>query len=305
MSDRPRFQELPDGSAAGVFGANDQLGCLNLLTAERVRAAAGLIQTGEAFGLNAPLDWPDPNFFGSNHARRTAPLHTIMRWPAAREDKFDGFFPQLGTQWDGFLHIMDPTTRTFYNNSTDEAVGLSAWAARGIVGRGVLLDVAAWAQRRGAPIDWRSATAVGVDMLEACATEQGVAVDEGTILLVRTGWQTGWNGTSYAGRVTISQSAQQIFPGLEPSPAMAEWLWDSGVAAVAADNPGLEVFPIGSYFLHIDLLAKFGMPIGEYWQLDELARVCHQSGRFEFFLTSAPLNVRGGVGSTANALAIL
>ena len=40
------------------------------------------------------------------------------------------------------------------------------------------------------------------------------------------------------------------------------------------------------------------------WNLEELAEDCARDGRYAFFLTSAPLNIPGGVGSPPNALAI-
>jgi hypothetical protein len=87
---------------------------------------------------------------------------------------------------------------------------------------------------------------------------------------------------------------------------MAEWLWDSGVAAAAADNPTLEAWPmlIDDYVLHTPLLSQLGIPIGELWLLDRLAEHCRREGRYEFFLTSAPLNLSGAVSSPPNALAI-
>jgi hypothetical protein len=56
--------------------------------------------------------------------------------------------------------------------------------------------------------------------------------------------------------------------------------------------------------LHPHLLAFFGMPIGEMWDLEALAEDCAADRRYSFFLTSAPLNIPGGVGSPPNALAI-
>jgi hypothetical protein len=47
-----------------------------------------------------------------------------------------------------------------------------------------------------------------------------------------------------------------------------------------------------------------GMPLGELWDLDALAEDCAADGRYEFFLTSAPLYVPGGVGSPINAYAL-
>jgi hypothetical protein len=52
------------------------------------------------------------------------------------------------------------------------------------------------------------------------------------------------------------------------------------------------------------LIGQFGLAIGEFWWLDDLARSCRLDGRYEMFLTAAPLNVPGGVGSPANALAV-
>jgi len=57
-------------------------------------------------------------------------------------------------------------------------------------------------------------------------------------------------------------------------------------------------------FQHRRLIALQGLPIGEVWDLDELARDCATDGVYEFMLVSAPLNLPGGVGSPPNAYAI-
>jgi hypothetical protein len=49
----------------------------------------------------------------------------------------------------------------------------------------------------------------------------------------------------------------------------------------------------------------WGTPIGELWDLEKLAETCKKENKYSFFLTSAPLNVWGGVASPPNALAIL
>lgn len=94
--------------------------------------------------------------------------------------------------------------------------------------------------------------------------------------------------------------------GLEPGKATVRWLWDSGAVAVAPDNPALEAFPfdpVGTN-LHSNLIALLGIPIGEMWDLDGLAADCAADGRYAGLLTAAPLNLHGGIGSTANALAV-
>ena len=71
---------------------------------------------------------------------------------------------------------------------------------------------------------------------------------------------------------------------------------------LAARRWGAADAPFG--FLHRVLIGQFGMALGELWSLDDLAADCVEDGVHEFFLTSAPLNVPGGIGSPPNALAI-
>ena len=299
-SSRPAYRSLPGGRAAGLYGPDEQLGCLNSLTPDRTRAAAELIRTGETYGLNAPLDYPTPH----PHPRRTAPTQIVIRYPERRDDYLEGLWPQASSQWDGLLHFLDPENGCFYNGNTDESRGVDAWADRGIVGRGVLLDVARFREAKGRPINWRERDVVTVDDLVGCMHDQRVAMGEGTILVLRFGWETGWLAATREDRLAVTRP-EFTTPGLEASEAMAAQLWDWGLAAVAADNYSLEAYPFRDRVLHVDLLPRFGMPIGEFWHVDDLAAACAREGRYEFFFTSAPLNIRGGIGSTANALAIL
>jgi len=57
----PRWTRRPEGSTWGDFGPDDQLGRLNLITPERVRAAACEVQEGITFCLSLPLDRPGGN----------------------------------------------------------------------------------------------------------------------------------------------------------------------------------------------------------------------------------------------------
>jgi hypothetical protein len=82
-------------------------------------------------------------------------------------------------------------------------------------------------------------------------------------------------------------------------------MWDLHVAALACDNPAVEVFPLsGGEFLHTHFLPLLGIPLGELWDLDELADDCAAAGTYDAFFTSAPLNMPHGVASPPNALAI-
>jgi hypothetical protein len=56
--------------------------------------------------------------------------------------------------------------------------------------------------------------------------------------------------------------------------------------------------------MHEYLIAGWGMPVGELFDLEALSRICKEEKRWEFFVTSAPLNMPGGVSSPPNCIAI-
>ncbi|MGH9841474.1 MAG: hypothetical protein ACREEM_22195 [Blastocatellia bacterium] len=74
FAELPVKSEYPPHSAWGLFGDEDQIGTLNLLTPERVAAAARLVRRGEVFALNWELELPHPPLF-----KRAALEHTIHR----------------------------------------------------------------------------------------------------------------------------------------------------------------------------------------------------------------------------------
>lgn len=59
------------------------------------------------------------------------------------------------------------------------------------------------------------------------------------------------------------------------------------------------------WHLHPILLAGWGVPIGELFDLDALAKLCEKKNRWSFFFTSSPLNYTGAVASPPNAMAIM
>lgn len=329
MSQRlvPRYRDLPLDendlypNAWGVFGAEDQLGTLNHLTPERVKEALKSVRIGQVINLNLPLDFFDPPLI----AHRGVPYHEVFGLNEFhRDDRIDNLFPQAGTQIDGLRHFGNPD-KGFYNGFPSEdllggtlALGIQNVAQRGIAGRGVLLDVAAYRLSIGRPINQNVAEQISVEDLEATCTSQDTQVLPGDILLVRTGWLAAMK-TSEKTRVS-----PLVSPGLAPTEEMAEWLWDKQAALVAADNVALEAWPASSEgiktraelngtmnlsshtgMLHRLLIPLLGLSIGELWDLEELSAACAQRQSFTFFLTAEPLNMPGGVGSPANALAII
>jgi hypothetical protein len=108
---------------------------------------------------------------------------------------------------------------------------------------------------------------------------------------------------------TVDRSMLMSQPGIAPGDDMVAWLWDHRVAAIAADNCGVERMPVVDRssvhgFLHPTLIAGLGMALGELFFLDDLASHCERTGRYTACFMSAPMNVPGGVGSPGNALAI-
>jgi kynurenine formamidase len=301
-------KHAPPGTSWGLFGDDDQLGTLNLLTPELARASAALVKTGKVFPLNWDAELPDPSPF-----RKPPVRHQVGAGTFGRDDWLDRFYLQGSSQWDSLRHIAHPR-HGFYNgvaaervdDPASDALGIHNVARRGIVGRGVLLDVAQYQASRGAAFACDERFEIGADLLDAVAREQGVAIDRGDVVLVRTGW-TGWYASlPQPARNAIGRDTPQ--PGLEPIERTVEWLWDHHVAAVAADNLALESMPLDfreGRCLHFWLIPCLGMPIGELFWLDDLAGGCAEAGRWEFQLVSAPLNVRGGVGSPPNAVAVL
>jgi hypothetical protein len=147
--------------------------------------------------------------------------------------------------------------------------------------------------------------------LENIAKVEHIQLEAGDIVLLRTGWLTWYKNLDNAGREALRGTLHpgesgMACPGLDPSQATAGWVWDHQLAAMVADNVALEALPVEASvgFQHRRLIALQGLPIGEVWDLDELAHDCTRDGVYEFMLVSAPLNLPGGVGSPPNAYAI-
>ena len=292
----------PPGSAWGVWGDTDVFGCLNLLTPERVVAAAACVRKGAVFPLNLEVELPDPPLFG-----RQGPEHVVLDLGRGfHDDTLSGWNTQSSSQWDGFRHVAHPD-HGHWNGVADADHGLHHWARRGIAGRAVLADVARWRASVGRAIEPGTSDAIEPDDVVATLDAQHVAIEPGDVLLLRTGWITWYRGLDADERAAIAQGRPTAC-GLRPGRATVRMLWDLHVAAVAADNPAVEVWPPSSLdaegFAHVSLLPLLGIPLGELWDLDRLADDCAADGVYRCFLTAAPLNVHGGVGSPANALAI-
>jgi len=317
--------DAPPGSSWGLFGEHSDLGTINFLTPERVLAGIRCVRQGTVFNLDLELDAFDPPL----SADRGGPNHVIFQLnPNHRDEYLDGFYPQGSSQIDGLRHFRNPD-HGFYDGAPDEEIavgtarlGMQALAEHGIVGRGVLLDVGRYLEQQGQPLDYRSPQPIPVDALEATAASQSVGLETGDIILLRTGWLS---FVLYEMSRAERQASRGRWscPGLRQSHDTVRWLWDRQIPLIAADNLAVECYPPipdspfisaaeaqgaprsgHSGMMHRVVIPLLGLALGELWQLDPLADDCARDGVWEFLVAASPLNLRGGVGSPANALAV-
>jgi kynurenine formamidase len=310
----PSYDDLPPApeggrSGWGVFGADDDVGLVNLLTPERVARAARLVRKGAVFPLDAPIDAFSPPVAATRGVARQHVLH----FPGAIgfDDVYDNFYPQASSQWDSLGHV-GYSSGQFYNGATADEVAagrrntIEHWARRGIAGRAVVLDMVRSLADAGRPYDPGTSTAFMVDDLELARQRAGVELEPGDIVILHTGFASWYLAQRTSVRVKFQQAVTT--PGIARSEEMCRYLWDAHIAAIASDTYAVESFPPdGNHpmgFLHRMLIGQFGMALGELWWTEDLAADCAADGVYEAFLTSAPLHARGGIGSPANALAI-
>ncbi|MSO38475.1 MAG: cyclase family protein [Acidimicrobiia bacterium] len=302
----------------GRWGPDDQRGTLNFIDEDMVRDASRLVRRGKVFSLALPFDdkGPQVGAFG-----RFNPIHLMIRdgcdaitgttvrdFYGGRDRHIRGtddvvIMPlQCGTQWDALSHIVHDGK--IYNGYPADNVSSKGalknditQACNGIVGRGVLLDMA---RHKGKA--WLEPGEVITDQdLASCARAQGVDVRSGDIVLVRTGQlaqvRTEGKWGSYAGGSA---------PGLGLD--SLKWLYENQVAAAVTDTWGAEVLPneTEDVFqpLHIVGIVYMGLMLGEIFDLEELACDCDVDKQYDFFFTAPPLPFTGAVGSPVNPLAI-
>lgn len=306
MTGSPSYDELPMLEAIGVRHAWEYLpagqGTLANLSDAAVREAAHQVSTGEVVTLSLRSDELDPPLFNRPvvaHEMRETARNTF-------EDVLGEFNPQAASQWDGLLHIR-AREFGFFGGDTElvrarESVGIHHWGARGIVGRGVLADVAT---TLGDDWDPMAGDVVEPEDLADVLRASSMSVRRGDILCIRLGWLARYREMKAAG--DDLSDADRRFSGLASHDGMVRFLWDSGVAAVVCDNPAVESAPgdRANGSLHRKLIPGLGFALGELADLDRLADRCRALHRNDFLFTAAPMPLHGGASSTLNALAVL
>ena len=285
------------------YGPEDEIGAANLLTPERVAAAADLVTEGVTYPLGIVVDSSTPAFPprslsvtvlqpGQVEGGSLGPTETTYN-----DDIFMGWLG-IGSQIDGLGHI--GVGGTYYNGNeaadfaaTDGLTKLGLEKVPPLVARGVLLDMA---EHFGQEIV-EEGTPYTREAIEAAMEAQGVEIREGDVVLFHSGWLNLLDGESPDPERYVS-----VEPGLGLSGA--EMLAEIGVVAVGGDTWGLEVVPfeegVGVFEVHQLLLAKNGIYILE--NMDTRALAADDVGEFMFVLGHTRL--RGAVQMMINPVAI-
>ncbi|MFG1926395.1 cyclase family protein [Cryptosporangium sp. NPDC048952] len=300
----------------GRWGEDDQLGTLNFIGPEQVRAAAGLVEHGLTVSVSLPFNQSGPqtgslranprNMMTATGADHLAGAQDILPagfGPAKGYGRSDDILivpNQAGTQWDSLSHIF--WKGKMYNGRSAGLVSSAGAARNGIenyagklVMRGVFLDVA---KHLGVPA-LEPGYAISADELEATAEAQGVEIRRGDALLIRTGFlearRSAWG--DYAGGAS---------PGV--SLHTAPWVHEKEIAAIASDTWGVEVRPneIDCFQpFHVVALVHMGLAIGEIFDFAALAAACAEHDKYEFLFAAPVLPITGASGSPVGGIAVL
>ncbi len=170
-----------------------------------------------------------------------------------------------------------------------------------------LFQVRFYEKRDGtAPEPWSRYEITAADLTAALKDQNNTTPRQGDILMIRSGYVRRHDRATEAERKWGTRDNDQVI-GVKPDEEMVRWLYGHHFAAHVGDTLAFEAWPPrpgNPYEIHKWSLAFWGVPIGEMWNLEQLAEECQRHNRWTFFLTSAPLHVPGGVGSPPGAIAI-
>jgi len=287
----------PEQRCPSKWGAADERGAANHMTAQNVLRASRLIKTGEVTELGWVLSADMPTFGTRRfdlHTKRTGgPMGTNKRY--TNEEYVATEIGQVGTQFDMFAHqgldgmlynchkIDEVATRTGFTKLGVEKIGM-------LFTRGVLIDVAA---SKGVDMLAQNYE-ITVEDLQAALAKQNVKIEPGDGVLIHTGY----------GKLAFKDNAKYNAGAPGIGVAAAEWLVKQDVMLMGSDTFPVEVFPNPdknlSLPVHQIALVINGVFLLENMKLDELAA----KKAYEFALILQPLKIRGGTGSTVAPVAV-
>ena len=281
----------------GRWGKDDEVGAVNLITAEKRVAATRLVRTGRSVSLSRYFP-KTPHPGNDNPAQ-----HYMQSW----QQKSGGvavdyygisYHGQAATHIDALCHLWDDDG--LYNGrdpgkeitfSGAKFGSVDRWS-EGIITRGVLLDVP---KHRGQPFVAHEAPVHGWE-LEDAVKSQGVTLEPGDAVVVYSGRDKWEEANAPYGSTDPNR------PGLHTS--CLPFLRDNDVSVLVWDMMDYSPIPYDiPWSVHSSIFA-YGLALVDNALLQPLAEACAEEGRYEFMLVIAPLKVAGGTGSPANPIAM-
>ena len=317
MSETPSISDLLKDAPStwGKWGPDDEVGALNYLTPAEVMRGIGSVRDGRVFTLQRLIGDPkgDPVWPGRAPAVRTQVLDEASwdegndgpQFPGGlhyADDKIDAFL-QGSTQYDALGHVWyDGKIWNGYDARTTvgglERASVVPIAERGVVGRGILLDIARW---RGKNALEPAETFTHEDLM-ACAEDQGTTIEKHDIVVIRTNFLQNF--------FEMGEKFYENFcePGLVYSPELVEWFRDMEIPNLVTDTIANEITYDPNHGvalpLHCALMRNLGVTLTEICDLEELSADCANDGRYTFMYAAAPLKVTAAAGSPVNPLAL-
>lgn len=286
----------------GRWGANDEKGTSNLITASKIASAAKLVKSGIVVSLARPVPQSvDPEVPAAGVFHRTTNAISDTNTTDNYQVSYHGL---MVSHMDSFCHFfLDGTLYNGYKateNISPEAGckkdSVMAWKD-GIVTRGVIYDMP---QLKGVD-SIQPGTPITRADLEAWEKKSGVKAGPGDIIFLYIGR---WKRRATAG------PSPGVVAGYHPD--VIPWIKERDVAFVGHDfnidwspRPGWgEAEKIPRNPVHQAVLNWMGVNIVENLDLEALAQTARRLKRYEFMITFAPIPVEGGTGSPVNPLAV-
>jgi kynurenine formamidase len=279
------------------WGAEDERGSSNHMSAKSVLKAVGLMKTGETIELGHMLNGEMP--FGGGRAWNMISKRTNINPGSnergSNEELLVTELGQIGTDLDGFGH---QTHRDkFYNCFTSEDIttrtGLKKLGVEKIgtlITRGILLDIAGTKGVETLPNGYE----VTVTDLEEALKRAALTIEPGDAVLLRYGWSKFWG--------TDNAAYRDNAPGIGVEAGL--WLAAKDPMLVGADNSTVEMstntdkqlsLPVHQIFLVVNGILNL-----ESVKLDEIA----EKGFTEFAFIMQPIRMEGASGSAVFPVAI-
>lgn len=289
------------------WGASDELGTLNTLSAEKVLGALKVVKRGRVYRLGhlmhneMPVRTALHGPFSYFMSQRVYDHRPPLREPTA--NKFGASLGRLemvdhaATHLDSLNHIS--LDNRFYNgvdaHETTTPRGtmkLGIDSTPPIVTRGVMVDVPSLYSKE----ILEKGQAVTTGEVEKFLMKRKLGVGKGDAVFIYTGVSKLW------GEPERYNEYWEHSPGIGYE--LAKWLGNKDVSVAGADTPGSEVIPPelkGTRLpVHQYLVTKCGIRLIDNIKLDELAG----DKVYEFLFICSPLPIKGATASPVAPVAI-